>query len=111
MLGCTRGGAVRLSRGGESLAVAEGIETALSLLSGLLPRPAATWAAQSASGMARLSLPPDPGHLTIATDGDPAGRKAGYALAERADAQGWHVSLLPAPEGRDWNDVLQGRAA
>jgi len=27
-------------------------------------------------------------------------------LAERAHAAGWTVSLLPAPDGQDWNDVL-----
>ena len=35
-----------------------------------------------------------------------AGRAAAHALAERAHATGWAVSLLPAPEGRDWNDIL-----
>ncbi len=32
-------------------------------------------------------------------------------LAERADALGWAVSLLPAPQGRDWNDILQMNGA
>ena len=51
--------------------------------------------------------------LTIAPDGDQAGREAASALAERASALGWQVSLLPAPEGLDWNDVLtmKGEAA
>jgi len=53
-----------------------------------------------------LVLPPVPSRLTIATDGDDAGRKAGVALADRATALGWAVSLLPAPDGRDWNDIL-----
>ena len=47
----------------------------------------------------------------VANDGDRAGREAAHALAQRADALGWRVSLMPAPEGQDWNDVLQGRAA
>jgi len=111
MLGSTRGGAVRLSEGLGPQAVAEGIETALSLLCGLLGRPATVWAALSAPGIAALHLPPQPGRLTIAPDGDAAGRKAAQALAERADALGWQVSLLPAPEGRDWNDVIRERAA
>ena len=58
-----------------------------------------------------LHLPPKPGELTIATDGDGAGRAAGYALAERAHALGWKVSTLPAPEGRDWNDFLAMKRA
>ncbi|WP_137700025.1 DUF7146 domain-containing protein [Marimonas lutisalis] len=106
MLGPTRGGAVRLSDGAFRLVVAEGIETALSLLSGLLSEPATVWAALSTSGMAGLTLPKRSGRLTIAPDGDDAGRKAAHALAERADALGWKVSLLPAPDGRDWNDIL-----
>ena len=34
------------------------------------------------------------------------GREAAHTLAERAYAAGWEVSLLQAPEGRDWNDML-----
>lgn len=106
MLGATAGGAVRLSGGHSTLAVAEGIETALSLSCGLLRHPATIWAALSTSGLRGLHLPRDPGKLTIAPDGDKAGRAAAQALAERAHAFGWDVSLLPAPDGRDWNDIL-----
>lgn len=106
MLGAVRGGAVRLAHGTGPLVVCEGIETGLSLASGLLRGPATIWAALSTSGMQGLDLPPSLGRLTVATDGDPAGRAAGDALATRADALGWTVSLLPAPEGRDWNDIL-----
>jgi hypothetical protein len=95
----------RITESNEPL-VAEGVETALSLASGLLRAPATVWATLSASGMAGLRLPERPGQLTVATDGDEAGRAAGYALAERATALGWTVALLPAPSGRDWNDVL-----
>lgn len=102
MLGATQGGAVRLTEADGPLVVAEGIETALALASGLLRHPATIWAALSTSGMKALRLPPQPGRLTVATDGDPAGREAGNALAERATALGWSVSLLPAPDGRDW---------
>ena len=106
MLGGAAGGAVRLTEGPGPLAVAEGIETALSLACGLLRAPATIWAALSTSGMRALCLPPDPGRLTIAPDGDTAGRDAAHALALRAHALGWKVSLLPAPDGRDWNDIL-----
>ena len=98
MLGAVAGGAVRLAEAAGPLVVAEGIETALSLASGLLRAPATVWAALSTSGMAGLRLPDQPGRLTVATDGDEAGRAAGHALAERADALGWRVSLLPAPD-------------
>lgn len=106
MLGAVAGGAVRLVEAQGSLAVAEGVETALSLACGLLREPAAIWAALSTSGLRGLHLPPAPGRLTIAPDSDDAGRAAANALAERAHALGWQVSLLPAPNGRDWNDVL-----
>lgn len=106
MLGATAGGAVRLTQGPGPLVLAEGIETALSLASGLLRTPATVWAALSTSGIRGLRLPDQPGRLTIAPDGDTAGREAANALAARAHALGWHVSLLPAPEGYDWNDVL-----
>ena len=106
MLGATAGGAVRLTEGPGPLAVTEGIETGLSLASGLLRTPATVWAALSTSGIRGLHLPDHPGRLTIATDGDAAGRAAGHVLATRAHALGWQVSVLPAPEGRDWNDIL-----
>ena len=110
MLAAVAGGAVRLTDGPGPLVVAEGIETALSLASGLLGRPATVWAGLSTSGIRGLHLPPQPGRLTIAPDGDTAGREAANALAERAHALGWQVSLLPAPDGRDWNDILTGKA-
>jgi len=111
MLGAALGGAVRLTVAQGPLVVAEGIETALSLASGLLCRPATVWACLSTSGMAGLRLPDSPHRLTIATDGDEPGKAAGRKLAERASALGWSVSLLPAPEGRDWNDILNQKGA
>jgi hypothetical protein len=106
MLGACAGGAVQVAQAEGPLVVAEGIETALSLASGLLGKPATIWAALSTSGMRGLALPPVPGRLTIAADGDNAGRDASQALAARAYALGWRVMMLPAPDGRDWNDVL-----
>ena len=106
MLGSVAGGAVRLSNEGSTLVVAEGIETALSLVSGLLKKPATVWAALSAGNMANLKLPAAPERLTIAADGDSAGHKAANVLAQRAHALGWHVSFLTAPDGQDWNDIL-----
>lgn len=111
MLGTVQGGAVRLLEGKGPLVVAEGIETALSLACGFLPAPMCLWAALSTSGLRGLRLPSTPGPLTIATDGDEAGRSAGHALAARAHALGWRVQLFPAPEGRDWNDMLTMKGA
>lgn len=106
MQGPCAGGAVCLAEAEGPLVVCEGIETGLSLASGLLRGPATIWAALSTSGMRGLHLPAMAGRLTIASDGDEPGREAANTLAERSAALGWKVSLLPAPNGRDWNDVL-----
>lgn len=108
MLGPTAGGAVRLNEGPGGLVVAEGIETALSLACGLLRAPATIWAALSTSGMQALRLPDIPSLLTIAPDGDKAGRGAALTLADRAAREGWAVSILNPPLGGDFNDVLRG---
>ena len=107
MLGTTAGGHVEVAQADGPMVVAEGIETARALASGLLARPATIWAALSTSGMSGLILPDNPGRLAVATDGDDAGNQAGKALAMKAKAQGWQVSLLPAPTGCDWADVLK----
>ena len=107
MLGPTSGGAVRLSHSSERIVVAEGIETGLSLLCGLLAGPATVWAALSACGMRTMYLPDQPAHLTIARDGDPAGRASALALAERAHNAGWRVDFLDPGDGRDFNDYLR----
>lgn len=105
--GC-KGGAVALTQARRGpLVVCEGIETGLSLASGLVVMPAMIWAALSTSGMKGLILPRTPGHLIVATDGDAPGCAAGNALAQRACALGWRVDLLQAPSGADWNDVLK----
>lgn len=106
MLGGCAGGHVEIAKAQGPLVICEGIETGLALASGLLSRPATIWAALSTSGMTSLHLPEWVHRLTVATDGDAAGRQAGEALATRAKARGWQVSILPAPQGRDWADVL-----
>lgn len=109
MLGPCAGGAVTLAAQQGPLVACEGIETGLSLLSGLLAGPASVWAALSTSGMRALRLPAIAGELIIAADSDDdgAGHGAAEALAMRAHRLGWHVTLLPAPAGMDWNDALQ----
>lgn len=103
-----RGEAVRLAPAAPTMAVAEGIETALSVMqmSGL-----PTWAGLSDGGVARLVLPPLPlaADVLIAADGDQAGHKAAYTAAERWRAEGRVVRVKEAPPGRDWNDELQAQ--
>lgn len=114
MLGQTRGGHVELASTApcNPLVVCEGIETGLSLLSGLLDRPATVWAALSTSGMKSLRLPANPGHLLPTPDPDPAGMTAARGLAVNARALGWRVGIIsPSRDGVDWNDVLLARSA
>jgi hypothetical protein len=111
MLGRCAGGAVRLSGGPGPLVVAEGIETGLSLLSGLQDASPRVWAALSTSGMAGLILPQHPGELVLAPDGDAAGREAANKLAAHATSAGWRVRIMRCPDGSDWNDVSSEVAA
>ena len=114
MLGPCQGAAVHLAEGGGPLVICEGIETGLSLASGLLDGSPRVWAALSASGLKAINLPAVPGELIVAPDNDAnqTGQKAATALANRATTLGWNVSLLmPETVGTDWNDVLVGRAA
>ena len=102
---------MRLSGGPGPLVVAEGIETALSLLSALPGPDLRVWAALSTSGMAGLVLPSDPSELVIAPDGDAPGRKAARQLADRARRLGWRVRLMDCPDDSDWNDNLKAEIA
>lgn len=107
MLGSVTGGAVHLSQDNpKHLVICEGIETGLALLSGLLTEPVNLWASLSTHGMMHVNLPKTKARLTIAMDGDDAGRKAGFTLAARAYRQGFKVFIMQAPYGLDFNDVL-----
>lgn len=70
----------------------------------------AAWAALSTSGLRGLHLPPQPGRLTIAQDGDAPGRAAALDLAARAHGLGWQVDRIDPGDGADFNDLLQRKA-
>ena len=110
MLGTASGGAVRLSPLSEQLIVAEGIESALSVLHA---QPNATvWAALSAGGIKNLCLP-DPAitkTIIIAADHDFSGIKAAIQAAEFWASTGRMVKIALPPKGCDFNDVLVGVA-
>lgn len=113
MLGRVKRGAVRLSQPAGSMrrvAVAEGIETALSLRCGLLGAQTEVRAALSATGMKNMQLPATAGELVLAPDGDRVGRAAAEVLTERAEQAGWRITWMHPPHGMDWNDVLRGGA-
>ena len=110
MLGRVCGGAVKLSDGPGRIVVCEGIESGLSLLSGLLDGPMIVGAALSTSGLRSLRLSETPGQIAIAADGDPQGREAAKHLAKRAHGLGWRVSILDPGNGCDFNDILKEQA-
>ena len=76
------------------------------LTCGPLNKSASVCAALSTARVQGLGLPITPSELIIASDADEAGHEAARALALKPDGLGWKVSLLHAPDGQDWNDVL-----
>ena len=106
MFGPVKGGAIRLAAVADQLAVAEGVETALSFMD-LTSTP--TWSAMSTAGLEAFTVPPGVKQLTIAADGDEAGLKAARQLATTAQRH-CDVILCAAPDGLDWNDAPKGEA-
>jgi putative DNA primase/helicase len=107
------GAAVRfgIPRRGKELAVAEGIETALSIVVAC-SMPAR--AALSASGIKNLRLPPEATNIVICADHDAngVGERAARDAAARWLAEGRRVRVaMPLELGADFNDILRGRAA
>lgn len=106
MLGDATGGAVQLAQAGEQLALAEGIETALSVLQATgMP----TWACLSTAGLQRVMVPDTVWEVLICADHDPPGLKAAHAAADRLYRLGKQVRLAAPPQaGADFNDILKG---
>lgn len=108
MLGPSSGGAVRFGPDGRVIALAEGIETALSVSRASR---LTVWATLSTSGLKGLRLPPMPiaEVVIIAADNDEAGLSAAEMTAARLEAEGRAVSVIyPPTPGADFNDVLRG---
>lgn len=107
-LGQLAGLACHLGTPTNEIAVAEGIETALSVqLATGIP----TWAALSAGGLRRLILPsaPDAGLVTIAADADVVGIDAARVAAVRWKSEGRQVRVIvPSRPGTDFNDLIMG---
>lgn len=99
------GGAVRLFAADETLAVAEGIETALAVQK-LYGTPC--WSVLSASGMEAFEIPETVKTLRIFGDNDSSftGQKAAHTLAYRARQAGFSVEVyIPDTENTDFCDV------
>ncbi|WP_339690088.1 toprim domain-containing protein [Celeribacter baekdonensis] len=106
MLGPSSGGAVRFGPDNRVIALAEGIETALSVSQASR---LTVWATLSTSGLKGLILPPPPVAevIVIAADHDPAGISAAEQTAERLEREGRAVSVIyPRAPGSDFNDLL-----
>lgn len=102
-LGHCAGGAIRLAAAASRIGVAEGIETALSVMQAIsIP----TWAALSTSGLKALLLPPLVREVIVLADGDEPGEKAAQDAAQRFVQQGRKVRIARPPEGKDFNDLL-----
>lgn len=107
-LGPSKGAAVQLAKPRAGvLAVAEGIESALSYMHATA---VPTWAALSAVGIRNLVLPPEVTEIIIAADPDPVGLMAARAAARRWLEEGRRVSIARPPLGLDFNDLVR-RAA
>jgi phage/plasmid primase-like uncharacterized protein len=106
--GPVRGGAVRLGvpQAGAEVAVAEGIETTLTVMqaSGL-----PGWAALSANGLKNLILPPEVRSVLVCADNDAngVGQIAAYEAAQRFRRESRRIRIaVPPVVGTDFNDVL-----
>ena len=104
-LGPVAGGAVRFGPAAQRLAVAEGIETALSIVQACPDL--SVWSGISTSLMRRLLLPPRVREIILCVDGDEAGDKAARHLAEQFASEGRAVRIAPAPDGQDYNDLTR----
>ena len=108
-----KGGAIRLGDPTDTLGVAEGIETALSV-SRLTHQ--VCWSVISEGGMRTFEIPEGIKNLVIYADKDRSGvgRKAASELANKAKARGINVTIkeppMPIPAGAkgvDFNDYLR----
>ncbi len=104
MLGPCKGGAVRLAASSDELVLAEGLETALSVLQAI-GKP--TWATLSTSGLKAVRLTPEVQTVIIAADGDQPGEDAAMIAADRIVAEGQKVKIARPPWGMDFNDLLR----
>jgi putative DNA primase/helicase len=93
---------------GDTIAVAEGIETALSVHQ-LIPDECPCWSCLNTSLLENFTPPSHVRRVVVAGDNDLsfAGHAAAYGLAKRMRAKGLEVEVVfPEHPGTDFNDVL-----
>jgi len=88
--------------------IAEGIETALSAA---ILDSVPVWAALNTSLLARFEPGADVERLRIYADRDEPGLTAACRLMERLQGRVALEILIPSSPAKDWNDVLQAKAA
>ena len=102
----TTGGAIRLFEPEDTLAIAEGIETALAVhvITGL-----PVWSTVSAIGMEKFEPPDSVERLCIYGDNDisQTGQFYAYSLSKRLVKQGRYAQVFIPRQVGDWNDVLR----
>lgn len=105
-----KGAAVRLQPYGDTLGIAEGIETALSAAI-LFSTPC--WAALNASLLKQWEPPAHAKRVTVFADNDSncTGQAAAYELARRISSKVHVVVEVPRAADTDWNDVLRARVS
>jgi len=105
------GASVRLYPRAASMAIAEGIETAIAytMLTGV-----PCWAATTAVLLTHWKPPEGAEHIIVAGDNDEnyVGQHHAYSLADRLHRTGYKVDVaLPKKRGTDWCDELNDGAA
>jgi putative DNA primase/helicase len=106
MLGVATRGSVRLHATSEQLAIAEGIETALSASQVF---GTAVWATLSKGGIAWFPLLKGLKRLTVFADHDDPGMTAARKCCQRYRAAGISAEVrYPTNTNSDWNDFVMG---
>jgi hypothetical protein len=106
-LGLVKGGAVRLADAGPVLALAEGIEDALTFT---LATETPAWAVISADGFRHFVPPPKLATSTLYLiedqDNNQAGQRAVADTARRLSGQGYQIRIARPKIGKDLNEAL-----
>jgi putative DNA primase/helicase len=99
-------GAVRLGMAGDTLGLAEGVETALAAceLTGIV-----TWATLGAARLDRVQIPDGVQWLHIFGDADPAGWATAEAAADRLGRRHQVRLHWPPDTHKDFNDALKAK--
>jgi hypothetical protein len=112
MLGVAKNAVIKLTADDsvvDGLGIAEGVETALTLLCADW---SPVWACGTAGAIERFPVLPGIECLTIFADADRPGMAAAEKCQEQWNAAGLECRILAAPDaGSDWNDMVRGKAA